>query len=82
MRDPDGRGVWMKASGWGFEEVTPRRTLLVSPEGQALAREGPGVPHPHGDHGRTPGRRRRRPHPWTRRRDVRLPGRPPPAALP
>ncbi|MPY47442.1 class II aldolase/adducin family protein [Streptomyces acidicola] len=40
LRDPDGRGVWMKASGWGFEEVTPRRTLLVSPEGEVLAGEG------------------------------------------
>ena len=23
VRDPAGRGVWMKASGWGFEEITP-----------------------------------------------------------
>lgn len=23
VRDPAGRRVWMKASGWGFEEITP-----------------------------------------------------------
>jgi ribulose-5-phosphate 4-epimerase/fuculose-1-phosphate aldolase len=22
VRDPDGRGVWMKAAGWSFEELT------------------------------------------------------------
>ncbi len=30
VRDPDGRGVWMKASGWGFEEVDASRIGLVS----------------------------------------------------
>ena len=40
IRDPDGRGVWMKASGWGFEEVDPDRVLLVSPEGQVLSGSG------------------------------------------
>lgn len=40
VRDPDGRGVWMKASGWGFEEVTPERVLLVGWEGEVLAGEG------------------------------------------
>ncbi|OBB13041.1 ribulose phosphate epimerase [Mycolicibacterium setense] len=33
VRDPDGRGVWMKASGWGFEEITAERVVLVTPEG-------------------------------------------------
>ncbi|MFF2847684.1 class II aldolase/adducin family protein [Streptomyces sp. NPDC058001] len=42
-RDPGGRGVWMKASGWGFEEVGPERVLLVSPEGKAMS--GDGTPH-------------------------------------
>ncbi|MGH3281403.1 MAG: class II aldolase/adducin family protein [Trebonia sp.] len=37
VRDPGGRGVWMKASGWGFEEVDASRIVLVSPSGQVLA---------------------------------------------
>lgn len=37
IRDPDGRGVWMKASEWGFEEVTADRIVLLSPEGEVLA---------------------------------------------
>lgn len=39
-RDPEGRGVWMKASTFGFEEVTPERVVLVSPEGEVLEGEG------------------------------------------
>jgi ribulose-5-phosphate 4-epimerase/fuculose-1-phosphate aldolase len=41
VRDPDGRGVWMKCSGWGFEEVDASRIVLVSPVGEVLAGEGP-----------------------------------------
>ena len=41
VRDPEGRGVWMKASGWGFEEVDASRVLLVSPAGEVLAGSGP-----------------------------------------
>ncbi len=40
IRDPDGRGVWMKASGWGFEEVTEDRVVLVSPGGEVLSGGG------------------------------------------
>lgn len=40
VRDPDGRGVWMKASTWGFEEITPERVLLVGWEGEVLSGEG------------------------------------------
>lgn len=40
LRDPEGRGVWMKASGWAFEEVDPSRVLLVSWEGEVLEGEG------------------------------------------
>jgi len=40
VRDPDGRGVWMKASGWGFEEITPERVLLVGWDGEVLDGEG------------------------------------------
>lgn len=39
-RDPDGRGIWMKASGYGFEEVGPDRVLLVSWDGEVLSGEG------------------------------------------
>src|SRR2546428_12918751 len=41
VRDPDGRGVWMKATGWGFEEGTPDHVQLVGWEGQILAGAGP-----------------------------------------
>jgi ribulose-5-phosphate 4-epimerase/fuculose-1-phosphate aldolase len=41
VRDPEGRGVWMKCSGWGFEEVDASRIVLVSPSGEVLAGDGP-----------------------------------------
>src|SRR5215468_7427835 len=37
IRDSDGRGVWMKAAGWGFEEIDAERVLLVSPGGEVLS---------------------------------------------
>jgi L-fuculose-phosphate aldolase len=40
VRDPQGRGAWVKASTWGFEEITPERVLLVGWEGEVLAGEG------------------------------------------
>ena len=40
IRDPDGRGIWMKAAGWGFEEVDADRVLLVSPEGEVRCGAG------------------------------------------
>ena len=40
LRDPEGRGVWMKASGWGFEEITAERIVLVSPDGEVLEGQG------------------------------------------
>jgi len=36
VRDPDGRGAWMKSAGWGFEEISEDRVVLVSPEGEVL----------------------------------------------
>ncbi|MTD52507.1 class II aldolase/adducin family protein [Amycolatopsis sp. RM579] len=39
-RDPGGRGAWMKAAPWGFEEITAERLVLVSPEGEVLAGQG------------------------------------------
>ena len=39
-RDPDGRGVWMKASTLGFEEIGPANVILVGWDGEVLAGEG------------------------------------------
>lgn len=36
VRDPEGRGAWMKSAGWGFEEVDEDRIVLVSAEGEVL----------------------------------------------
>jgi ribulose-5-phosphate 4-epimerase/fuculose-1-phosphate aldolase len=36
VRDPGGRGAWMKCAGWGFEEVDADRVVLVSPDGDVL----------------------------------------------
>lgn len=43
LRDPDGRGVWMKAAGYGLEEIGRQQVVLVSPEGEVL--DGPGERH-------------------------------------
>jgi L-ribulose-5-phosphate 4-epimerase len=40
IRDPGRQGVWMKAAGWGFEEVDAGRVLLVSPGGEVLSGSG------------------------------------------
>jgi ribulose-5-phosphate 4-epimerase/fuculose-1-phosphate aldolase len=42
-RDPGGRGVWMKAASYGFEEIGPEQVILVSWEGEVL--EGSGRRH-------------------------------------
>jgi ribulose-5-phosphate 4-epimerase/fuculose-1-phosphate aldolase len=39
-RDPGGRGAWMKAATYGFEEVGPEEVLLVDRAGQVLEGEG------------------------------------------
>ena len=36
VRDPEGQGVWMKCSGWGFEEVDEQKIVLLTPEGKVL----------------------------------------------
>jgi len=41
VRDPAGRGAWMKCSGWGFEEIDASRIVLVSPSGSVLDGSGP-----------------------------------------
>lgn len=40
IRDPAGRGVWMKASGWAFEEIDAAKVVLVDPIGSVLSGEG------------------------------------------
>jgi L-ribulose-5-phosphate 4-epimerase len=40
-RDPEGRGIWMKASTFGFEEITPAEVILVSFDGELLVGERP-----------------------------------------
>lgn len=40
VRDPDGRGAWLKAAGWGLEEVEHDRVVLVDREGTVLAGDG------------------------------------------
>jgi ribulose-5-phosphate 4-epimerase/fuculose-1-phosphate aldolase len=40
IRDPQGRGVWSKASGWGMEDLTPERVVLVSFDGEVLVGAG------------------------------------------
>jgi L-ribulose-5-phosphate 4-epimerase len=39
-RDPSGRGVWMKASTLGFEEIGPDQVILVSWDGEVFEGEG------------------------------------------
>jgi L-ribulose-5-phosphate 4-epimerase len=39
-RDPEGRGVWMKASSWGLEETGAAQVILVSWDGEVLEGEG------------------------------------------
>ena len=40
-RDPEGRGVWMKAASFGFEEVTAERIILVGFDGEVLVGDCP-----------------------------------------
>src|SRR5690242_2250650 len=39
-RDPEGRGVWIKASTYGFEEVGPEQVHLVGRDGRVVEGEG------------------------------------------
>lgn len=43
VRDPEGRGIWIKAPGWGLEEVSDDRLQLVSYGAEVL--HGDGTPH-------------------------------------
>lgn len=39
--DPGDAAVWIKAAGWGLDEVTPERVQLVAVTGDVLAGDGP-----------------------------------------
>ncbi|MFK4041870.1 class II aldolase/adducin family protein [Nonomuraea wenchangensis] len=39
-RDPDGRGLWLKAAGYGYQEITPERVVHIDRDGQSLGGEG------------------------------------------
>ncbi|MCX6503423.1 MAG: class II aldolase/adducin family protein [Microbacterium sp.] len=41
VRDPQGRGFWMKASGLGFDEIEPDQVHLVGWNGDVIAGTGP-----------------------------------------
>lgn len=43
VRDQHGRGAWMKASGWGLEEVEEDRVVLVDQDGRVV--RGTGTRH-------------------------------------
>lgn len=43
VRDPEGRGAWLKPAGLGFDEVTPEEVHLVGWDGRLL--EGSGKVH-------------------------------------
>jgi len=43
VRDPQNRGIWIKAPGWSLEEVEPTRLQLVSFDAKVLT--GTGKPH-------------------------------------
>ena len=40
VRDPGGRGAWMKSAGWGLEEIDAGKVVLVGPDGSVLEGEG------------------------------------------
>jgi L-fuculose-phosphate aldolase len=40
-RDPQGRGAWMKASTFGFDEITAEHVILVGFDGEVLAGDQP-----------------------------------------
>ena len=41
VRDPGGRGAWMKSAGWGLEEIDAGKVILVGPDGSVLDGTGP-----------------------------------------
>ena len=42
IRDPGGRGAWMKAAGWGLEEIDATKVVLLQAGWEYLLRRPPG----------------------------------------
>ena len=40
VRDPAGRGCWMKTAGWGFEEIDRTKVVLVGRDGRVVSGDG------------------------------------------
>ena len=40
VRDPEGRGAWLKQAGWGFEEITTERVHCVDGDGNVTVGDG------------------------------------------
>jgi ribulose-5-phosphate 4-epimerase/fuculose-1-phosphate aldolase len=43
-RDPDGRGAWIKASTYGFEEIGAEQVILVDRDGRVSRARDAGTP--------------------------------------
>ena len=41
VRDPGGRGAWMKIAGWGLEEIDAGKIVLVTRDGEVADGDGP-----------------------------------------
>ncbi len=41
VRDPEGRGAWMKASSFGFDEITAEHVILVGFDGEVIRGDHP-----------------------------------------
>jgi len=41
VRDPGGRGAWMKSAGWGLEEIDAGKIVLVTRDGEVADGDGP-----------------------------------------
>ena len=41
IRDPGGRGAWMKSAGWGLEEIDAGKIVLVTRDGEVADGDGP-----------------------------------------
>lgn len=40
LRDPEGRGLWLKEAGYGYQEITPDRVVHIDRGGRLLSGQG------------------------------------------
>lgn len=40
LRDPEGRGLWLKEAGYGYQEITPDRVVHIDRGGRLLSDQG------------------------------------------